>query len=101
MGCRRGGVGDNGPRNFTGQWDVGRVIEMMSAQIRPQRRILLAATMRNEGPYILEWVAYHLAIGFTDLAICTNDCVDASPALLERLEELRLVTHLANPVVPA
>lgn len=40
-------------------------------------RILLVATMRNEVPFILEW-----AIGFTDLVICTNDCIDESPALL-------------------
>jgi hypothetical protein len=55
---------------------------------RVRTRILLAATMPNEGPYILEWVAYHLAIGFTDIVICTNDCVDGSLALLERLQEL-------------
>jgi Glycosyl transferase family 2 len=64
------------------------------------RRILLVATMRNEGPFILEWIAFHLAIGFTDLVICTNDCADESPALLGRLQELGLVTHLANDVGP-
>src|SRR5438876_11127457 len=51
-------------------------------------------------PYILEWVAHHLATGFTDIAICTNDCVDGSPALLDRLHELGLVTHLVNEVGP-
>jgi Glycosyl transferase family 2 len=56
--------------------------------------------MRNEGPYILEWVAFHKSIGFTDIVICTNDCVDESPLLLERLQELGLVTHLANQVGP-
>jgi Glycosyl transferase family 2 len=56
--------------------------------------------MRNEGPFILEWVAYHLAVGFTDIVICTNDCVDESPLLLERLQELAPVIHLANPVRP-
>lgn len=61
------------------------------------RRILLVGTMRNEGPFILEWVAFHLGIGFTDLVICTNDCVDASPLLLDRLQALGLVTHL--PIV--
>jgi Glycosyl transferase family 2 len=65
-----------------------------------ERRILLVATMRNEGPFILEWVAYHRAIGFTDLVICTNDCIDGSPALLDPLQELGLATHLANPVGP-
>ena len=71
---------------------------MAADRVRP--RVLLAATMRNEGPYILEWVAHHLATGFTDIVICTNDCVDGSPALLDRLQELRVVTHLVNKVGP-
>ena len=60
------------------------------------RRVLLVATMRNEGPYILEWLAYHRAIGFGDLIVCTNDCVDESPALLDRLEHLGLLVHLRS-----
>lgn len=60
------------------------------------RRILLVATMRNEGPYILEWLAYHRAIGFGDVIVCTNDCVDGSPELLDRLEQLGLLTHLRS-----
>ena len=52
--------------------------------------------MRNEGPYILEWLAYHRAIGFTDVIVCTNDCVDESPALLDRLQELGLLVHLRS-----
>ncbi len=62
----------------------------------PERRILLAATMCNEGPYIPEWLAYHRSIGFTDVIVCTNDCVDESPALLDRLECLGLLVHLRS-----
>ena len=60
----------------------------------PPLRILLVATMRNEGPFILEWLAYHRAIGFTDVVVCSNDCVDGSPAMLHRLQQLGLLTHL-------
>ena len=67
----------------------------------PRRRVLLVATMRNEGPYILEWLAYHRSIGFTDVVIGTNDCVDGSPALLDRLWERGFVTHQANAFDPA
>ncbi|WP_102959839.1 glycosyltransferase family 2 protein [Mangrovicella endophytica] len=67
---------------------------------RDPRRILLAATMRNEGPFILEWVAYHRSIGFTDIVISSNDCIDASPALLDRLQALGLVTHLSSSFAP-
>jgi Glycosyl transferase family 2 len=67
----------------------------------PTPRVALVATMRDEGPYILEWIAYHRAIGFTDIVICTNDCVDGSPELLDRVHELGIVTHLRNEVGPA
>jgi hypothetical protein len=71
-----------------------------SARGKAGRRILLVATMRDEGPFVLEWVAYHLATGFTDVVICSNDCVDESPALLGRLQELGFVTHLVNDCGP-
>lgn len=54
----------------------------------------LIATMRNEGPYILEWVAYHRLIGFTGIIVCTNDCVDGSPALLDLLGERGMLQHI-------
>ncbi|WP_375382823.1 glycosyltransferase family 2 protein [uncultured Sphingomonas sp.] len=57
-------------------------------------RATLVATMRDEGPFILEWIAYHRLIGFDDILVCTNDCVDASPALLDVLQERGLVRHL-------
>jgi hypothetical protein len=72
-----------------------------STQGKAERRILLVATMRDEGPFILEWVAYHLATGFTDVVICSNGCIDESPALLDRLQELGLITHLVNDCGPA
>jgi hypothetical protein len=56
--------------------------------------IVLVATMRNEGPYLLEWIAYHRLIGFTDILICTNDCVDGSPELLDELERHGVVRHI-------
>ena len=58
---------------------------------------LLVAIMRNEGPYILEWVAHHRAIGFTSILVFTNDCTDGSDAMLDRLMEIGLVVHMPNP----
>ena len=64
------------------------------------RRFLLVATMRDEGPFILEWVAYHRAIGFTDMVVCTNDCSDGSPFLLDRLQALGLLVHHRTVLAP-
>ncbi|MFV0293531.1 MAG: glycosyltransferase family 2 protein [Paracoccus sp. (in: a-proteobacteria)] len=60
-------------------------------------RSLMVAIMRNEAPYILEWVAHHRAVGFTDFLIFTNDCTDGTDRILDRLMDLNLVIHCPNP----
>ena len=55
--------------------------------------------MKDEGPYILEWLAYHRAIGFTDFLIYTNDCSDGTDLLLDRLQHKGIVTHVRNKVL--
>lgn len=57
---------------------------------------LLIAPMRNEGPFILEWVAWHRSIGFDQLLVVTNDCTDGSEALLDVLEARGLLRHLRH-----
>jgi hypothetical protein len=57
----------------------------------------IITTMRNEAPFILEWLAYHRAIGFTDFVIFTNDCEDGTDQMLDRLQQMGLVHHLPNP----
>lgn len=46
---------------------------------------VLFSAMRNEGPFILDWIAYHRAVGFDRICIVTNDCTDGSDDLLEEL----------------
>ena len=55
--------------------------------------------MRDEGPYILEWLAFHQAIGFTDFLIYTNDCRDGTDLLLDRLQQNGILTHERNRVL--
>ena len=55
--------------------------------------------MKNEGPYILEWLAYHRVIGFSDFLIYTNDCEDGTTDILDRLTEMGLVQHERNEVL--
>ncbi|MBL9057374.1 MAG: glycosyltransferase family 2 protein, partial [Rhodobacteraceae bacterium] len=55
--------------------------------------------MKDEGPFVIEWVAHHLAVGFTDLVVYTNDCSDGTDDMLIRLEELGLCHHRRN-VIP-
>ena len=42
---------------------------------------LIVTAMKNEGPFILEWAAYHLSIGFDRFLVYTNDCDDGTDAI--------------------
>ncbi len=61
-------------------------------------RYTVVSTMKNEGPYILEWVAHYKALGFDDIVVCTNDCQDTTVQILKHLEELGLVHHHATRI---
>ncbi|SIN90054.1 glycosyltransferase family 2 protein [Vannielia litorea] len=60
-------------------------------------RVTSITPMKNEGPYILEWVAHNRAIGINDMLVFTNDCTDGTDLMLERLDEMGLLRHMPNP----
>ncbi|MEL6682623.1 MAG: glycosyltransferase family 2 protein [Pseudomonadota bacterium] len=60
-------------------------------------RRAIVTTMKNEGPFILEWLAYHRAIGFDDILVYTNDCSDGTDTMLQLLMDKGYVTHRNNP----
>lgn len=69
----------------------------------PQRDLPLGSSgrvivgcMKNEAPYILEWVAYHRAIGVDKFLIYTNGCEDGTDEILDRLQEMGVVEHRLN-----
>ncbi len=61
------------------------------------KNILVVTSMKNEAPFILEWIAYHMAIGVTHFLVYTNDCTDPTNEILDRLAELGHVTRIDNP----
>jgi len=63
----------------------------------PRQRVTLVTAMRNEAPFILEWIAWHQAIGVTDFLVYTNDCTDNTNAVLDRLDAMGILTRLDNP----
>lgn len=62
-------------------------------------RVFVATCMKDEGPFILEWIAWHKAVGVTDFVVFTNDCSDGTDAILDRLEALGHLRHLPNPAL--
>lgn len=57
----------------------------------------IVTTMKNEGPFILEWLAYHRAIGFDNILVYTNDCTDGTDTMLKMLQDKGICQHRENP----
>jgi hypothetical protein len=64
----------------------------------PHGTVMAVSMMKDEAPFLLEWFAHHLAVGFTDILVYTNDCTDGTVEMLERLEELGLGYHRPNDI---
>lgn len=60
-------------------------------------RKVIVTCMKNEAPFILEWVAHHLAVGFDHFVVYTNDCDDCTVELLDALANAGIVTRFDNP----
>ena len=56
-------------------------------------KVTLAAIMKDELPYILEWVAYYRLIGFDEIVVYSNDSTDGSLQLLDALSRAGVLTH--------
>ena len=60
-------------------------------------RITAVTCVKNEGPFLLEWIAYNRLIGVSDFLFYTNDCTDGTDALLDAMAARGGVTRLDNP----
>jgi hypothetical protein len=69
----------------------------VSAPRRAGDRTAIVTTMKNEGPFILEWLAWHRAIGVDDFLVYTNDCTDGTDSMLAMLQDKGIVQHRDNP----
>lgn len=68
-----------------------------TADGRGRLRALAITSVKNEGAFLLEWLAHHRAVGFTDFLVFSNDCSDGTDAILDRLAALGWLTHVRNP----
>ena len=53
--------------------------------------LTVVSTMKNEGAFVLEWLAHYRALGARRFVIAHNDCEDPLPAMLARLEAMGLL----------
>lgn len=70
---------------------------MNTPDLKPHdyRRVILT-TIKDEGPYLIDWLAYHLAIGFTHFVVMGNDNADGGDKILRALADHGLVTYAEN-----
>ncbi|NRB05190.1 MAG: glycosyltransferase family 2 protein [Rhodobacteraceae bacterium] len=57
---------------------------------------VIVGCMKNEAPYILEWVAYHRAMGVDQFLIYSNGCEDGTEEILHRLDQMGVIHHRNN-----
>ncbi|WP_299423495.1 glycosyltransferase family 2 protein [uncultured Shimia sp.] len=75
-----------------------RMPEIAAPKVNPaDNDVAIITCMKNEGPFILEWLAYHRAIGVKDVLVYTNDCIDGTDTFLDLLQEKGFVQHRDNP----
>lgn len=60
-------------------------------------RIAAVTCVKNEGPFLIEWIAFNRVIGVTDFLFYSNDCSDGTDRLLDALAKAGVVRHLPNP----
>ena len=63
-------------------------------------RVGLAAIMKNEGRYLIEWLAHHLLMGFDHFYIVSNDSSDHTWPLLQALSQTLPITCITYATIP-
>ncbi|ABQ71192.1 protein of unknown function DUF23 [Rhizorhabdus wittichii RW1] len=61
--------------------------------------VTLCGIARNEGPYLLEWIAWHRLCGVERIILYSNESDDGSDALLARLGALGVIDYRPWPGV--
>ena len=50
--------------------------------------VLQVTSLKNEGPYVIEWLAFHKSVGFDHVVIFENDSDDFTDLILKRLDAM-------------
>jgi hypothetical protein len=68
--------------------------------VAPTKDLCIIACARDDGLYLLEWLAYHRSVGVEQVFLYTNDNTDGSDRLLRALAaagEIALVKNIVRP----
>ncbi|MDD9977779.1 MAG: glycosyltransferase family 2 protein [Boseongicola sp.] len=59
--------------------------------------VTVVTVMKNEGPYILDWIAHCRTVGVDRILVYSNDCEDGTDQMLDALADAGVVEHRQNP----
>lgn len=66
--------------------------------IKPSKSSCIIATARNEGLYLIEWIAYHRKIGIEAFFLYTNDNDDGSDNLYSALADAGVINWVKSDI---
>lgn len=67
---------------------------------RPVPGTYLVTAVRNEAPFLVEWIAYHKVIGFENIIVFANPSTDGTDELLAGLAGAGEITHVPHDPPP-
>lgn len=85
------------PESDITRLSAGQVlVAAVRAETVPRRYLCALASARDEGIYLLDWIAYHRSVGFEHIFLYSNDNADGSDALLAALAAAGVITWIDN-----
>ena len=92
-------TGNSAPGQKTGKSVMSdqRLEQGPQQGLQKDLRITAVTCVKNEGPFLLEWIAFHRVIGVTNFLFYSNDCTDGTDRMLDALAERGVLQHLPNP----
>lgn len=78
-------------------WSIAQALNyLLLRRLRPRQCCAMVVSMRDEGVYVLQWLAHYLVLGVDRIFVYTNDNQDGSEALLRLLATDDVITLVEN-----
>lgn len=82
-------------------WALTRKLTGLLFGAEHQKNLGIGAIVKEEGPYLLEWIAWHRCLGVSKFFIADNMSADGTSELLKALHDEGIVTRIEWAVQPA
>lgn len=85
-----------GTESFTSTSPGHLFLRKVRRLVVPRHELALLATARDEGVYLLEWIAHHQAMGVEKIYLYSNNNTDGSDELLAALQDAGVIVWFDN-----